>query len=113
MNDLILNQVAIWRGCGAKKLNIKKVAPGRRYRNPGSPVFATTDKVGYRYAKDYSVDKVIFCLMVFTTIDSKNSIEKQLDQAAKSVTKEQALKISAGATPTNFEYLAAIVKEEI
>lgn len=109
--DLILNQVAIWRSCGANKINIKASPAGRRIRKAGSAVYQTTDKVCYRYAKDYTKSKVGYCLMVFSDIESAETVEAQLDAIAKTITKEQALKASANGTPTNFEYLANVIKE--
>ena len=111
--DLILNQVAIWRGCGASKLNIKVSPAGRRIRRAGKAVYEMTDKPCKRYAKDYTKNKITYCLMVFSDIDEEGFVEEQLDAIAKKITKEQALKASANATITGFEYLPNILKEEI
>lgn len=108
--DLILNQVAIWHGCGAKELNIKTAPAGRRYRTADNPVFATTKDTCYRYAKDYFVKKVPFCLMAFSDISEKTIVESQLDEIAKTITKEQALDITANSTATIFKYLPNILK---
>lgn len=110
--DLILNQVAIWRSCGAKKINVKASPAGRRIRKAGKSVYQQTDKVCYRYAKDYTKNKVEYCLMVFSDIESVEIAEKQLDAVAKTITKDQALKASANGTATTFEYLPNIIKEE-
>lgn len=110
--DLILNQVAIWRSCGATKLNVKTVPAGRKIRRAGKSVYEITKETCKRYAKDYTKNKVDYCLMVFSNIDSESLVESQLDEIAKSITKEQALKASANATTTFFEYLPNILKEE-
>lgn len=108
--DLVLNQVAIWHGCGAKELNIKNSPAGRTYRTAENPVFAKTKNTCYRYAKDYTVKKLVFCLMVFSDISDKAVVEKQLDEIAKTVTKEQALDVIVNSTETTFKYLQSILK---
>lgn len=106
-----MNQVAIWRPCGSKTLNVKTVPAGRRYRAAGSSVFQTSTEAGKRYAKDYTKSKVDFCLMVYSNVLEEATVEAQLDKIAKKVTKEQALKASANATASGFEYLSSLIKE--
>ena len=108
--DIILNQIAIWHESGAKELNVKAVPAGRTYRTVDSPVYSKTNTVTYRFAKDYTVKKVKFCLMVLSDISEPSIVEKQMDDIAKSITKEQALEIAANSTVVSFKYLPAVVK---
>lgn len=106
-----MNQVAIWRPCGTKELNVKSVPAGRRYRAAGSSVFKNSKNVGKRYAKDYTRSKVDFCLMVYSNVLEEATVETQLDKIAKKITKEQALKASANSTMSAFEYLPYLIQE--
>lgn len=115
--DIILDQVAIWRACGAKTLNRRVSPAGIIVRNVDSPVYNKAAVPIIRYCKDYEVgsgkSKVAYCLFVRSKIDNDEFIEQQLDDVAKQITKEQALKASANATTENFEYLPKIIGMEV
>lgn len=102
--DIILNQIAIWRPCGDKKLNIRKSPSGQRYREQNSVIYKNSVRPLIRYAKDYVVDKVGFSLFLRTSCDDEAKVETALDYYASKITKDYALQATSNATFGNFEY---------
>lgn len=102
--DIILNQIAIWKPCGAKTLSIRKSPTGQKYREPNGVVYKIANKPLFRYAKDYTVKKVAFSLFLRTECDNEKLVENALDTYAKQITKEYALNATATATIDSFEY---------
>ncbi len=115
--DIVLDQVAIWRACGAKTLNKRTMPAGTVVRSVDSPVYNKSLAPFMRYCKDYVVStgksKVAYSLFVRTKIDNDRIVEQQLDDIAKKITKEQALRASANATMENFEYLPNVIGTEL
>lgn len=104
--DIELDRIAIWNKTGADGLACAKVVTGTSYMEPSNPVRKLTEpsKPMMRYAKDYSVQKVGFCLFVRTFETDEKKIEKQLDAIAKIIKKEQALEV-AYRSGNEFAYL--------
>lgn len=102
--DIILNQIAIWQPCGAKKLNVRKAPIGQKYREPNGVVYKIANKPIYRYAKDYTVKKVEFSLFLRTECEDATKVEAVMDAYAKHITKEYALNATSSASIDNFEY---------
>lgn len=102
--DIILNQVAIWRPCGAKRLSMRPSPIGTQYRNPDGVVYKQSTKPLLRYAKDYTVKKVKFSLFLRTFCEDASVVEAALDVFAKEISKEYALKATANADFASFEY---------
>lgn len=115
--DIVLNQVAIWRACGATKLNKRTSPAGTVVRSLSNPVYAKSAVPVIRYCKDYTIGSgkstVSFCLFTRTEVENDDLVEKQLDDVAKTITKEQALRASANATMENFEYLPNVIGMEL
>lgn len=70
-----------------------------------------SDKIMYRYAKNYRVGDTDFVLFVRTYDKSKARVEKKLDEVAKTIDEKKALKFK-GALPSNFDYLDIYLKGE-
>lgn len=102
--DIILNQIAIWKPCGAKKLNVRKSPVGQQYREKDAVVYKKATKPLIRYAKDYTIGKVGFSLFLRTDCEDAGKVEAALDKFAKQITKEYALQSTANATASVFEY---------
>lgn len=109
--DIILNQIAIWRPCGAKELNVRKSPAGRQYREPNAVVYKQSAKPLTRYAKDYTIKKVSFSLFLHTECDNAEKIESALDYYSSKITKEYALQATATATSAAFEYTPYVFNE--
>lgn len=102
--DIVLNQIAIWAPCGAKKLNIRKTQIGEKYRQPSGVVYQTSVKPLIRYAKDYEIKEVGFSLFLRTDCEDAAKVEAALDYYASQITKEYALRATANVSNTIFEY---------
>lgn len=102
--DIILNQIAIWKPCGAKKLNSRKSPVGQQYREKDSPVYKMATKPLIRYAKDYKIGKVEFSLFLRTDCENSAQVEFTLDYVAKQLTKDYVLRATANASASVFEY---------
>lgn len=102
--DIILNQIAIWRPCGAAELNMRKSPSGQQYREPNGVVYKNSVKPLSRYAKDYEVEKVGFSLFVRTDCDDAQKVEQALDYYATQITKEYALQATNATDLVHFEY---------
>lgn len=109
--DIILNKIAIWKPCGAKKLSCREHPLGQTYFKAGSPVCQKSLTPLYRYAKDYKIDKVQFSLFVRTNYRDDRAVGSALDSYAKQITKEQALAATQGATFIDFVYTDFYIKE--
>lgn len=109
--DIILNRVAIWRACGATKLNKRLTPRGTRFLKNSDPVYKTSDTPLIRYCKDYSIGKLKFSLFVRTDNEDGEKIEAALDACAKGITKEQALGYISNCVDMNFVYLDFYVEE--
>lgn len=102
--DIILNQIAIWKPCGAKELSVRKSPSGQQYRDPNSVIYKNSVNPLIRYAKDYEVKKVKFSLFLRTDCEDAEKVESALDYYAKQITKEYALKVTANTDYMYFEY---------
>lgn len=107
--DIVMNQVAIWQPCGAKKLNARQVPIGVKYRDPNGVIYKVTNKTLTRYAKDYSVKKVGFSLFIRTDCEDAKLVENFLNECAKHITKEYAQNAVSGASIDKFEYTPYIL----
>lgn len=109
--DIILNQIAIWKPFGAKKLSVRKAPIGQQYREPNAVIYKQATKLLIRYGKDYSVKKVGFSLFLRTECEDAAKVEATLDYYAKQITKEYALQAIANASISVFEYTPYIFNE--
>lgn len=76
-NQLILNQIAIWRPKLFDELTVRETAPGRLAVEDGTPI--RTAKKTYRYAKNYQYKDTRYCLFFITYDDDADKAEKFLD----------------------------------
>lgn len=106
--EIILDRIAIWKANFHKGYTVRTIPTNTRYLNKG--VFALSDKIMYRYAKNYKVGKTEFCLFVRTFRDDKNKVEAELDKVAKTIDEIYAKKIALLSTVENFEYLNEFLK---
>jgi len=90
MNAIELNRIAIWRAKPLDTFSVRESAPGRQYVE--NKVYKKTAKTTYRYAKNYEVEGVKFCLMVITYDKDSKEVEKDLDRIALVISKEEAEK---------------------
>ncbi len=102
--DIILNQVAIWQPCGSKTLNARPVQSGLAYRTSDSPVYQKTAGNLIRYAKDYAVDDVKFCLFLRTDCANSKLVERALDSYAQKLSKDYILDSISKSDTWHFEY---------
>lgn len=102
--DVVINQVAIWQPCGAKKLHARKMPVGIKYREPNGVIYKIANKVLTRYAKDYTIGKTKFSLFIRTDSDNDKAVESFMDACAKNVTGEYVKSSIAGASIEKFEY---------
>lgn len=102
--DIILNQIAIWTPCGAKTLSVRKSPVGEKYREGNGVVYKHAVKPLIRYAKDYKIKKLEFCLFLRTFCEDEEKVEAALDNYAAQITKEYALQATANASAGVFEY---------
>lgn len=106
--EIILDRIAIWKADFHKGYTVRTIPTNTRYQNKG--VFLLSDKLMYRYAKNYKVGKTEFCLFVRTFRDDKKGVESELDKVAKTIDEAYAKKIATLSTIENFEYLNEFLK---
>lgn len=106
MKHLRLNEVAIWRAKPLDELTVRANPIGRAYED--NKIIKKTEKVAYRYAKNYEKGKNKFCLFVFTYDESVKAVEKFLDKTAKSIT---VAKIEENIKTQDFDWLNIKYKE--
>lgn len=102
--DVIINQVAIWQPCGAKKLHARKMPVGIKYREPNGVIYKIANKVLTRYAKDYSIGKTKFSLFVRSDSDDEKTVENFMNVCAKDMTADYVKNAIAGSSSEKFEY---------
>lgn len=111
--DIILNQIAIWKPCGATELNSKISPKGQLYKEANSPAYIEAQEGLVRHTKDYKVKRVEFCLFVRTKPDvSVSWVESELDRVAKTLSKEYILQSTANADIRTFEYTPHFIGKE-
>lgn len=106
--EIIIDNIALWRGKINDSFTVRTSAIGTRYqdKNGGHQVAV---KPIYRYAKTYTVKdgkeelKVSLFVRTFST-DAKQA-EKRLDEVAKTIKPAQARKVITNPVYTAFEYL--------
>lgn len=106
--EIIIDNIALWRGKINDNFTIRTSAIGTRYtdKNGGHQVAV---KPIYRYAKSYNIKdgdselKVSLFVRTFDT-DAKK-VEKRLDEVAKTIKPTQARKVITNPVYTAFEYL--------
>lgn len=104
MKNLRLDEVALWRAKLTDEMTVRENPIGRPYED--NNIIKKTTSVAYRYAKNYTVDKEKFCLLIFTYDKNKKEVEKFLNKVAKSITVEKAKKANENvAMFSNFEWL--------
>ena len=107
--DIIIDRIAIWQAKPTEGFTIREVPIGTRYRDRNN-VYCISDKLMYRYAKNYKVGKTDFCLFARTFRDDATAIEVELDDFAKTVSEEYAKKVVEESTLSKFEYTNAYLK---
>lgn len=107
--DIIIDRIAIWQAKPTKGFTIREVPAGTRYRDHNN-VYCVSDKVMYRYAKNYKVGKTDFCLFARTFRDDATAIETELDKFAKTIDEAYAKKVVAESTLSKFEYTNTYLK---
>lgn len=110
--DIILNQIAIWKPCLVKELDIRKSPKGESYREPDGTVYKQSTEPLLRYSKCYAVDEVEFSLFLRTFCDDSNRVEAALDYYATKITKEYCLNAIAKADLQSFEYTPFIFNQK-
>lgn len=103
--EIIIDKIAIWKANLSGKFTVREMPIGTRYLDETAGLYVMSDKILYRYAKNYKKGKTEFCLFVRTYRDDKVKIETELDAVAKTITEEYAKKINNLATVKDFEYL--------
>lgn len=106
MKHLRLNEVAIWRAKPLDELTVRANPAGRAYED--NKIIKQTEKVAYRYAKNYEKDSIKFCLFVFSYDESAKAVEKFLNKTAKSISEA---KVKAINKTKDFEWLNIKYKE--
>lgn len=109
--DIIINQVAIWKACGAKKINARKAPIGQKYREPSGVIYKIANSPLIRYAKDYTVKKVKFALFIRTNCENEKLVENYLDYCSKQLTQEYIQNAISGSSIDKFEYTPYIFDE--
>lgn len=113
--EIIIDNVAIWRSLASDGLSIREVPKGKRYKKFNSDELIMSDRIFYRYAKNYTVgtgkNKVKYCLFVRTMSDDKVYVEGKLDEIAETITVEQAREVYEKEGYTDFEYLDILIFE--
>ena len=108
--EIIIDNIAIWRADFHEGYTVREIPPNIAYQDKDG-LMKRSDKIMYRYAKNYKVGDTAFVLFVRTYESSKKKVEKQLDTVAKKVDEKKALKFK-GALPSNFDYLNIYLKGE-
>lgn len=109
--DIILNKIAIWRPMGADGLTVRPAPLGTRYLEPNSPIYKNANNQLIRYAKDYKIQKIGFCLFIRTFCTDAKAVEKALDAVAKKLDKTYILEQTHNATLSDFTYTDFIFDE--
>lgn len=107
--DIIIDRIAIWQAKPTEGFTIREVPIGTRYRDHNN-VYVISDKLMFRYAKNYKVGKTNFCLFARTFRDDESAIESELDKVAKTIDEAYAKKVEAEATLSKFEYTNSYLK---
>lgn len=114
MKHLRLNQIAIWKPKAIDELTVRESPAGRPYEE--NNILKPTTAKSYRYAKNYQVGRgrasTKYCLFVITYDNDRESIEKQLDDIAKTITATKARNAISNATNADFEWLGESLKEK-
>lgn len=108
--EIIIDKIAIWQPNLHDGFTVRTVPIGTRYLDPKTHIYLISDKIMYRYAKNYKVGKTRFCLFARTFRDDDKGVEKELNEVAKTITEEYAKSVIAKATFSNFEYTDNFLK---
>lgn len=109
--DIILNKIAIWRAYGSETINARPAPLGTRYREVDSPIYKNANKQMVRYAKDYSIGKIKYCLFLRTFCEDIEVVEKALDSVAAKLEKTYVLENTHNADLNNFVYTDFVFDE--
>ena len=106
--DIIIDNIALWRGKINDAFTVRTSPIGTRYKDAkGANQIAV--KPVYRYAKTYKVkdgdSELRVSLFVRTFCTDAKKVEKRLDEVAKTIKPAQARKVITNPTYTAFEYL--------
>ena len=75
--EIIIDKIAIWKSDFHKeKYTVREMPLGIKYRNELG-IASVSDKVIYRYAKNYKVGKTDYLLFVRTFSNDKDAVENQ------------------------------------
>lgn len=107
--EIIIDNIAIWKADFHKGYTVRTIPTNSPYKTKDGEA-KISDKLMYRYAKNYKVGKTEFVLFVRTFNSKMDKVEKELDAVAKKVTEKKAKEVIAMATMTNFEYLNEYLK---
>lgn len=108
--EIIIDNIAIWRADFHEGYTVRQIPPNIAYQDKDGSM-KRSDKIMYRYAKNYKVGDTDFVLFVRTYDKSKTRVEKKLDEVAKTIDEKKALRFK-GALPSNFGYLDIYLKGE-
>lgn len=106
--DIIIDNIALWRGKINDAFTVRTSAIGTRYKDQKGANQVAVKPI-YRYAKAYTVKdgknnlRVSLFVRTFST-DAKKA-EKRLDEVAKTIKPAQARKVITNPVYTAFEYL--------
>lgn len=110
-----INNIALWKPAAGLKEGESHFCinpAGRTYLEKGSSVFKLSDKLMYRYVKNYKAGKTSFSLFVRTFRDEENAVIMELDAVAKKVKESEAKAMLAEPDYMKFKYLDIYLKEE-
>lgn len=107
--EIIIDKIAIWKSDFHKETyTVREMPLGIKYRNELG-IASVSDKIIYRYAKNYEVGKTDYLLFVRTFSNDKDAVEKRLDEVAKTI-KEAEAKKAIMASQDDFIYLDKTLK---
>jgi hypothetical protein len=106
--EIIIDNIALWRGKINDAFTVRTSAIGTRYQDKNGAHQVAVKPI-YRYAKTYTVkdgkSDLRVSLFVRTFDTDAKKVEKKLDEVAKTIKPAQARKIIANPVYMAFEYL--------
>lgn len=108
--EIIIDKIGIWRADFHEGYTVREIPSYTPYQDKDG-LMKRSDKTMYRYAKNYKVGDTPFVLFVRTYENNKKKVEKKLDEVAKTVDEQTAIRMSF-AMPSGFEYLDVFLEGE-
>lgn len=102
MNVIKLDTIAVWRPKLNDCFRAKSSAPGRTYYE--NNIAKKSDEPIVSYAKNYTRNRVKFCLFVMSFAKDEKEIEKFLDATSKTIDLDFIKDVVSKSTATDFAY---------